>query len=324
MRVMLQGTVLLGCIGLFARAASAQEPPPPSPPPTEPAPPPAESAPPAAPPPHAHPAEQTSPHEEAEKTEAEHANDLALKLTNPIADLVSIPFQFNWNQGVGPNDATQMVLNIQPVVPVHLTKDWNLIGRYIMPLTGQPSLGPNEPAEWGLGDIVFSLFLSPRAPSKFVWGIGPVFGLPGGTDPTINSGKWLLGPTGVALYINSPWTIGALVNQLWSVADTSDVDSPDVSQMFIQPFVSFTKDKWTLTAQTETTINWEANDGKWTVPIELVGARLTKLGFLPFSVQVGGGWFAASPDGGPDWRLRLNFVVLLPDPKVLKAGLMKK
>ncbi|HEX5057789.1 MAG TPA: hypothetical protein VFV99_00455 [Kofleriaceae bacterium] len=133
-----------------------------------------------------------------------------------------------------------------------------------------------------------------------------------------------MGPTGVALYIDSPWTLGLLVNQLWSVADTSDVNAPDVSQMFIQPFVSYTKHKWTLTAETETTLNWEANDDKVTAPLELVGARLTKIGFLPLSVQVGAGWFAASPDGGPEWRLRLDFVILLPDPKVLKAGLMKK
>ena len=269
-------------------------------------------------------ARAASAEEPAETSEHEQANQLALQLTNPIADLASIPFQFNWNQGVGPNDATQLVLNIQPVVPIHLSKDWNLIGRYIVPLVGQPALGPAQPADWGMGDIVFSLFLSPSNDSRLVWGIGPVVGLPGGTDPAINSGKWMLGPTGVALYIDSPWTIGALVNQLWSVANTSDARAPRFSQMFVQPFVSFTKRNWTLSATTETTINWEADNDRWTVPVELLGSRMTRIGFLPFSVQVGGGGYAMSPSGGPEWRLRLQFTVLLPAPKVLKAGLMKK
>src|SRR5262249_29226306 len=139
------------------------------------------------------PPSPAAPHEEEhEPTEDEHMQSLAQQLTNPIADLASIPFQFNWAHGVGPDDALALVLNIQPVVPVHLTKDWNLIGRFIMPLVGQPSLGPNQPAAFGMGDITFSLFASPSKPSKFVWGIGPVAGLPGGTEPAINSGKWLL------------------------------------------------------------------------------------------------------------------------------------
>jgi hypothetical protein len=262
--------------------------------------------------------------EHGESSEGEQGEKLAMQLTNPIADLASVPFQFNWNTGVGPNDETQMVLNIQPVVPIHLTPDWSLIGRFIVPLVAQPSAGPGLQPTFGMGDIVFSLFASPNNDSKFVWGLGPVFGLPGGTDPTINSGKWLAGPTGVALYIDKPWTIGALVNQLWSIGSTGDIPRNKVSQLFVQPFVALTEGTWTLTAMSEMTFDWEATNGKSTIPIELLGSKLTKLGFLPFSVQVGGGWFAASPTGGPDWRIRLNFVVLLPQTKLIKSMLAKK
>jgi hypothetical protein len=269
---------------------------------------------------------EPAPPEPGDESESAQGQKLAMQLTNPIADLVSVPFQFNWNFGVGPNSETQMVLNIQPVVPVHLTEDWNLIGRYIVvPLVGQPSAGPGLQPTFGMGDIVFSLFLSPNSDSKFVWGLGPVFGLPGGTDPTINSGKWLAGPTGVALYLDQPWTIGALVNQLWSIADTGEQARRKVSQLFVQPFVSYTEGSWTATATSEMTFDWEASSGgRSTIPLELVGAKLTKLGFLPFSVQLGGGWFAASPTGGPDWKVRLNFVVLLPDAKTFKKALEKK
>lgn len=306
---MVHAALVLSCIVMVERLAHAQsDEPPPPPPPAAPTPPPPE------------PPEPL--HEAAHEHDA--ANSLALQLTNPVADLASLPFQFNWNNGLGPDDDLQLVLNIQPVVPIHLTKNWNLIGRYIVPLIGQPSLDANQPATFGMGDITFSLFLSPAKTSKFIWGVGPVFGLPGGTDPTINSGKWLLGPTAVGLYLRSPWTIGALVNQVWSFADTSDVDSPGVSQLFVQPFVSWTKRAWTVTAMSEMTFNWKADDDKASIPIELLGSRLTKIGFLPFSVQVGGGWFAASPDNGPEWRLRLNFVVLLPNEKLIKQALTKK
>ena len=317
MRMSWPGVVVFGCISLVERAGLAQNEPTPPPAPEIAPSPPAEPAP-------TSPAPQPSPAAPHEVSEDERANSLALQLTNPVSDLASVPFQFNWDNGVGPDDAVRLVLNIQPVVPVHVTKDWNLIGRFIMPLVSQPSLGMNEPAELGIGDIVFSLFASPSAPSKFIWGIGPVFGLPGGTEPTINSGKWLLGPTAVGLYLSAPWTVGALVNQQWSIANTSDVNASDVSQLFLQPFVSYTKHSWTVTAMSEMTFNWEADDDKATIPLELLGSRLTKIGFLPFSVQVGAGWFAASPDNGPEWRLRLNFVVLLPNEKLIKAALAKK
>jgi hypothetical protein len=216
-----------------------------------------------------------------------------------------------------------MVLNIQPVVPIHLSQDWNLIGRYIVPLVAQPPAAPGAAPTFGMGDIVFSLFLSPNRESRLVWGLGPVFGLPGGSDPTIDSGKWSVGPTGVALYLAPPWTVGGLVNHLWSIASTGDFARDKVNQTFVQPFVSFTKGTWTLTGMSEMTFNWEASDGKATIPLELIGSKLTKIGFLPLSVQVGGGWFAASPSGGPDWRVRLSFIVLLPGAKQIKAALDK-
>jgi hypothetical protein len=205
---------------------------------------------------------------------------------------------------------------------VHLTDDWSLIGRFIAPLISQPSAGPTLPATYGMGDIVFSLFVSPRNDSKLVWGVGPVFGLPGGSDPTINSGKWLAGPTAVGLYLDKPWTIGVLVNQLWSIANTSEASRGKVSQLFLQPFAAYTAGTWTVTAMSEMTFDWEASNA--TIPLELLGSKLTKIGFLPFSVQLGGGWFADSPAGGPDWRIRLNFVVLLPEPKLIKQALEKK
>ncbi len=130
----------------------------------------------------------------------EGAEALAKKLSNPIADLVSIPFQFNWQEGYGPNDDLQFVLNIQPVVPFHITKDWNLIRRFIVPYISQPELAPGVGPVSGFGTITFSSFFSPVSSEGFTWGVGPVFGLPMTSNPLLGGGQWLIGPTAVALY----------------------------------------------------------------------------------------------------------------------------
>jgi hypothetical protein len=238
--------------------------------------------------------------------------DLAKKLANPVSDLVSIPFQYNWENGVGPDNDLRTILNIQPVVPFSLTPRWNLIGRWIAPYVSQPAfLGSSS----GLGDIVFSTFLSPVENPALVWGVGPVLSLPMTTDPALGAGKWSAGPTGVLLKISGPWLYGVLANQLWSFASTSDVERSEVSQAFVQPFLAYcTPGGVTYTLQSESTANWQADDDAdiWTIPINLQVSKVTKLGPFPFSVLGGAGVFVASPEGGPDWKLRAMFVLLLP------------
>ena len=241
--------------------------------------------------------------------------DLAKKLANPISDLVSVPFQFNWENKVGPDkDGVRMVLNIQPVVPFSLSPKWNLIARWIMPYIAQPAaLGSSS----GLGDVVFSTFFSPAAASSLTWGVGPVLTLPMTSDPTLGSGKWSIGPTAVALFKGEgPWVFGALVNQQWSFASAS-AGRPEVDQAFLQPFIGYiTTGGITYTLNSESSANWRATDGqKWTVPIIFHVSKLTKFGPFPFSVQGGLGWYVEKPDGGPDWKLRTSFVILLPRGK---------
>ena len=244
------------------------------------------------------------------------ATKLAKQLSNPIADLVSIPFQFNWYEGVGVNDDLRFVLNVQPVVPFSITKDWNLIGRFIVPFISQPPLTTGADTTFGTGDIVASAFFSPKK-SPIVWGVGPVFGLPTTSDPYLGSGKWTIGPTAVVLKQEGPWTYGGLINHLWSYASTGDVSRESVNQTYIQPFGSYTfKNAMTVTLSSESTANWNAGSGQqWTIPIIGQVSKVTRLGPFPFSVGAGLGYFLESPDGGPQWMLRMNFVVLLPTKK---------
>jgi hypothetical protein len=247
----------------------------------------------------------------------EGAEALAKKLSNPIADLVSIPFQFNWQEGYGPNDDLQFVLNVQPVIPFHITKDLNMITRFIVPYVSQPELAPGVGPVSGFSTITFSTFFSPVSSSKFTWGVGPVIGLPMTSDPLLGGGQWLIGPTAVGLYQTGGWTMGALVNQQFSFADTGNTELPYTSVAFMQPFLAYTtKSAVTFTLQSQSTYNWEAaSDQRWTVPINFLVSKLTKLGPFPFSIQGGGGYYAAHPDAGPKWRMQLAFIVLLPVAK---------
>src|SRR5262249_23403834 len=164
--------------------------------------------------------------------------ELAKKLSNPISDLVSVPFQFNWEQNVGPKDQTRFILNVQPVMPFTLTPKMNLITRVIVPFVSQPPLADGGVPAAGVGDILASFFFSPKTGSTFTWGVGPVISLPSTAEPTLGTEKWSAGPTFVALKQAGPWTVGALWNQVWSFA--GNTDRADVNQMFVQPFLAYT------------------------------------------------------------------------------------
>jgi len=242
--------------------------------------------------------------------------ELAKQLSNPVADLVSVPVQFNWENGVGPDKGLRMVMNFQPVLPMKLTDDWNLIGRFILPVVGQPPLVEGGTSSFGTGDIVLSTFLSPSKAGRAIWGVGPVFTLPTTTNPFLGSGKWSIGPTAVVLKQTGPWTYGALVNHLWSYASVSESakDRAEVNATFLQPFLAYaTPTGVTYSVNMESTANWEAESGqKWTVPVNLQISKLATFGPFPFSMGASVGFFAAAPDGGPSWKLRATFTLLLP------------
>jgi hypothetical protein len=239
--------------------------------------------------------------------------DLAKKLANPVASLISVPFQFNYNQGYGPDgDGEQTYLNFQPVVPISIGPNWNLISRTIVPVVSQNDVLPDEGSQFGLGATTQSFFLSPKQPTSYglVWGVGPAFLVPTSTDG-IAPNQWGAGITGVALRQSGPWTYGALANHIWSV--TGDSRYGDVSQTFLQPFVNYTTPRATsFVINTESTYDWEAE--QWSVPINFLVAQMLKPGGKPIQVGAGVRYWADSPDGGPDgWGARLLLTLLFPE-----------
>lgn len=239
-------------------------------------------------------------------------NDLAKKLSNPVASLISVPFQFNYDSGYGPNDGNRETINIQPVIPITLNDDWNLISRTIVPVIWQNDVAGPSGSQFGIGDITQSFFLSPKEPTAggIVWGVGPVFLLPTATDDLLGTGKLGLGPTAVVLKQDGPWTVGALANHIWSVA--GDGSRPDISSTFLQPFVSYTtSNAWTFTLNTESTYDWEAND--WAVPVNFQVSKLVKFGEQPVSLSAGARYWATAPENGPDgWGFRVGLTLLFP------------
>jgi hypothetical protein len=231
---------------------------------------------------------------------------------NPVANLISVPVQDNTNFGVGPFDRNQNVLNIQPVIPIHLTKDWNLIARIIQPIVWQPFPAQPTGGQFGFGDMNPSFFISPAKPKKVIWGVGPAFVIPTATSPYLGQGKFSIGPSFVALAQPGHWTLGALVNNVWSVAGSDG--RPAVNQMLLQYFVNYNMKKgWYLTSSPILTANWNASSGNvWTVPFGGGVGRIMKLGFQPVNITAQFYGNAAYPAGGSPWGMRLQIAFLFP------------
>jgi hypothetical protein len=235
--------------------------------------------------------------------------DLAKKLQNPIASLISVPIQNNWDFGIGPENAMRYTVNIQPVIPFSISQDWNLITRTIMPViyAEEPVKGFGDKS--GLGDITQSFFLSPKEPvGGWILGAGPVGFYPTATDSALGAGKWGAGPTIVALQQSHGFTYGLLANHIWSVAGWGD---QNLNTTFLQPFAAYTtKTFTTFTVNTESTYDWQ--EDQWTVPVNFMAQQLVKIGKVPVAFQVGYRYYAESPDGGPDWGLRFAITFLFP------------
>lgn len=242
---------------------------------------------------------------------ADDAAELAKKLANPISSLISLPLQSNFDWGAGPSgDGFQYKLNVQPVIPITLSDDWNLISRTIVPYIYQEDV-TGTTNQSGLGDITQSLFFSPSKPTAggWIWGAGPVFLLPTATDDFLGTEKWGAGPTAVVLKQANGWTYGALVNHIWSFG--GEDARQNVSLTYLQPFVSYTTRKQTtFLVNAESTYDWE--NTQWTVPVNVAVSQLVKIGGAPVQFQLGGRYYAEKAQNGPEWGLRFGVTLLWP------------
>jgi hypothetical protein len=245
---------------------------------------------------------------------AEDVTALAKKTQNPVGDLISVPFQFNFNTGGGLQDETLFNLNIQPVIPFKLNDDWNVIARTIIPINSVPA--PNGTSRYsGVGDIQEQLFVTPSAPGSIIWGIGPVLSLPTGTVTGLETGSWGLGPAAVVLKMTGPWVLGGLLTQTWTIAHSDTYTK--INQLLFQPFVNYNFGQgWALSFSPIITANWEATSGnQWTVPLGLGITRTTVFDGRPMNIGVQYYYNVERPDSGPGQQIRFQIALLYPTRK---------
>jgi hypothetical protein len=249
--------------------------------------------------------------------DSDGGDDLAKQSQNPVSDLISVPFQNNTNFRQGPYNQTGNILNIQPVVPIEINEEWNVISRTIIPIVHQVRLSPGIGPDLGLGDINPTLFLSPSKPAPFlsgnmVTGFGPTFLFPTSTGPTLGPGRWASGISGVAAYLDGPWVIGLLASNLWSFAPPYSHDN--VRLLNAQYFINYNmKGGWYLTSSPIISADWTATPGKqWTVPVGGGLGRVFTIGKQPVNVSLSAYYNAVRPDNAAAWQIRFALALLFP------------
>jgi hypothetical protein len=244
----------------------------------------------------------------------ESATALAKKLQNPIGDLYSFPFQNNTNFNYGPHRGTQDNLNIQPVIPIHINADWNIITRTILPLVWQPSLQPGQTVPFGTGPTTFSAFLSPAKPTNgWLWGVGPVVQIPTISSATLGSNVWGGGPTAVLVYMKGPWVVGVLANNVWSFGGTTGRNGTSYNNFLTQYFANYNfGGGWYVGSAPIITANWlTTGDHAWTVPFGAQVGRVVKIGGkLPVNLSVGTYYNVLRPQYGATWQLRTQVTLI--------------
>lgn len=236
-------------------------------------------------------------------------SDLAKKLTNPIGNLISVPFQYNYDANIGVDKkGTSNTLVVQPVIPVKLNSDWNYIVRPVLTLQSLNNVNGYNGS--GAGPVVVETFFSPNSTDGFIWGVGPVVSTPALSGANFGSSQTGAGVSAIGLIMKSPWTAGVLAYNTWNAG--GNASNGTANNLYYQPFVSYvTPSAWTFTVNTQSTFNWDARRAE--NPLNADVSKLVKIGDMPVSFQVGARYYLSSVPGGPSgWGGRASITFIFP------------
>jgi len=244
------------------------------------------------------------------RCDAQSESDLAKASQNPVANLTSFPLQFNYYSAGAFASRTFFLLNVQPVMPLPINKEWIVVARTVVPYGNVPM--PGNERETGIGDIQEQVYFTPRQPGRFIWGLGPILSIPTATNDALRTGQWALGPTGVGLVSEGRWVIGVLANNLWRIGGVNN--GPDINLFTIQPFINFNiPPGWSITTAPIITADWNAPaEQKWTLPVGIGLGKVTAIGRQAVSLGMQYYHNAKRPDtaGADQWRF--VFALLYP------------
>ena len=239
------------------------------------------------------------------------AAELAKKSQNPIADMMSFPIQYNVYSGGALGNSTMTVVNLQPVIPFRLNRDWNLITRAIVPLMSIPTSAGTIS---GAGDSSISFFFSPKSTGDTTWGIGPILQLPTSNAAALGTQTFGVGPTAVYVKTQRQWVYGGLVNYVASVG--SSANDLRTSMLFIQPFINYNLPQrrgMALSFSPGISCDFSRNPGdQWTVPLGLAVSQVLKIGDQPVSLNLGAYYNVVRTAASPEWNFRFQFTFLFP------------
>lgn len=243
---------------------------------------------------------------------ADESADIVKQSQNPVASLISVPIQNNLEFGVGPNGDQADVLYLEPVIPLNVTPDWNIITRTIVPFIYEPYLSNRIGNTAGTGDINLSMYLSPAKTGSLIWGVGPSVTFPTASDPLLGQGKYSAGLSGAVLTIRGPWVVGVLVTDVASIG--GEAIRRNVHQMLIEPFVDYNLPHgWYLTSVPMITADWKApSTDRWTVPIGGGGGKLFRIGKQAINASIHAYGNVVEAHEAGNWTFRVEVSLLFP------------
>lgn len=249
-----------------------------------------------------------------DKSSTTEAAALAKETANPLSTVTSLPFQFNFNFGLGEYNRAQTVINVMPAIPFRLSDKFNVINRIILPVISQPDVSQESGGTFGIGNINYSMFLTPAKTGKIIWGVGPAVNIPTRTNDILGSPQFGIGPSVIALMMPGNWAFGLTANNVWSY---NNADAAPMNALFSQIFIVYTfPSAWFVQMMPTITSNWNAPSGQqWSVPLGANMGKVVVFGKQPIKFLGGGSYYAVSPDAGPKWQLFFQTVFLFPKKK---------